>query len=239
MRKNTLPTILVLLIFWALGHTSPASAGEVAIPVGPYANIMYTAEVKSVKELREEGVTLQHLDYSCGSAALSTIMTSYLGQPYTEPEIIDFIVKHGDPSKLAVRRGFSLLDLKRFAEAHGVTAEGYQLDFDSLLELGRPVLVPFYRKDADMRHFVVFRGVVGDRVFLADPAIGRVTMFRSEFEELWSPKVGMVFSHPDAPPSAETALALKPDDELFISSDTLRAVALYTAFQYIHQATEY
>lgn len=239
MRRHLIRMLLLVLGFLTLGNTSPVLAGEVSIPVGPNAGLEVTVPVRSVKEIREDGITLQQLDYSCGSAALATLFTSYLGRPYSETEIINFIVKSTDLNKVAARRGFSLLDLKRFAESHGVQATGYALDFASLQELNCPVLVPLYHKDTDMRHFVVFRGAIGDRVFLADPAIGRQTMFRSEFEELWNPRVGMVFSYPGMPPAAQTPLGLKPDDELYLSSDSVRAMVLQSVIQYVHQANEF
>lgn len=239
MRHRIARTIWLSISLCWLAYTSPASAGEVCIPVGPYAGIEYTVEVRSMKELREDGVTLQQLDYSCGSAALATLFTSYLGQPYSEAEVINFIAKSTDLQKVAARRGFSLLDLKRFAEAHGVQATGYALDFDGLGELKEPVLVPLYHTETDMRHFVIFRGMMGDRVFLADPAIGRQTMFRSEFEQLWNPRVGMVFNHPGVTPELETPLSLHPDDELYLSSESIRAVVMQSALNYIHHADEF
>ncbi len=239
MRQRIAHTLMLILGIWMLTRTSPATAGEVRIPVGPMANIELTVEVRSMKEMRETGITLQQRDYSCGSAALATLFTSYLGQPYSELEVIDFIAKSTDLQKVAARRGFSLLDLKRFAEAHGVQATGYALDFDSLCELEGPVLVPLYHKETDMRHFVIFRGVIGNRVFLADPAIGRQTMFRGEFEALWNPRVGMVFNHAGMPPAADSPLGLHPDDELFLSADSIRAVVLQSAIQFIHHADEF
>ncbi|HOF89283.1 MAG TPA: C39 family peptidase [Armatimonadota bacterium] len=239
MRLTGTWTILLGLALWALAGASPVCAGEARIPVGPAAALTLSVAVDSIKEMREAGITLQQLDYSCGSAALATLFTAYLGQPYTEADIINFIVKSTDLQKVAARRGFSLLDLKRFAEAHGVQAEGYQLDTPGLLELNCPVLVPLYRPDTKMRHFVIFRGALGDRVFLADPAVGRQTMFRAEFERLWNPRVGMVFTHAGAPPTEETLLGVKPGDEIYIGAEALRALVMRTALQFIHQAHEY
>lgn len=240
MRRSYQLLITVMLVLWIFLRTSPADAGEVRVPLGAYGTgLSLDVPVKSVKELREEGVVLQQLDYSCGSAALATIFTSYLEQPFSEAEIIDFIVRNGNMEKIMVRKGFSLLDLKRFAEAHDVQATGYGLDYDSLRELNVPVLVPLYREDVDMRHFVIFRGAIEDRVFLADPAIGRQTMMRSEFERLWSPKVGMVFTHPNVPPAAETPLGLGARDATFLSGDNLRAVVLQPVIQYLHNYLEF
>ncbi|MHB9133159.1 MAG: C39 family peptidase [Armatimonadota bacterium] len=238
MRQNVY--VLILLILGIASRISPAWAGEVRLPIGmPGGGFTLTEQVKSVKELREDGITLQKLDYSCGSAALSTLFTSFLREPYSETEIIEFLVRTGDLKKILIRKGFSMLDLKRFAESHGVEAIGYALDYDSLQEFDCPVLVPLYRKDTDLRHFVIFRGIKGDRVFLADPAVGRRTMLRAEFEAEWNPKVGMVFARPGALSAADNPMKLEPEDDIYLSSSTLRAVALQSALQFIHQANEF
>jgi hypothetical protein len=65
-------------------------------------------------------------------------------------------------SSCRIREGFSLLDLKRYAQQHGFKGEGFgQLDFDDLIQ-DAPIIVPV---DAlGYNHFVIFRGVMGDRV---------------------------------------------------------------------------
>jgi len=233
--------LLLSALLWAgLLPSTATGVSEIRLPLGAYGTgAVITAPVRSIKELREEGITLQKLDYSCGSAALSTLFTAYLDQPFSEQEIIDFIVRNGDMKKITVRNGFSLLDLKRFAESHGVKATGYALDFESLLELQCPVLVPLYRKEADMRHFVIFRGADAERVFLADPAMGRRTIYRSEFEAQWTPRVGMVFSRPDSPPPADHGLALGGSDGAYLSNETLHLVIRQSVVRYIHQANEF
>ncbi len=227
-------------VVWCLLRTSSVMAGEVRVAMGSYGTgTTLVLPVASAKEVKERGVILQRLDYSCGSAALATLFTSYLNQPYSESEIIDFIVRTGNMQKIIVRRGFSLLDLKRFAEAHGISATGYALDYDSLLDFKCPVLLPLYQAETKMRHFVIFRGATEDRVFLADPALGRRTMMRSEFERMWNPRVGMVFTHPGVPPAAHTPLALGPADDVYLSSACLRAVVDQTISDAIHEAKEF
>ena len=55
-----------------------------------------------------------------------------------------------------------------------------------------PIIVPI--SVHGYQHFVVFRGVLNDRVLLADPAFGNRTMSRSRFENAWLPfpEVGRV-----------------------------------------------
>ena len=57
-----------------------------------------------------------------------------------------------------------------------------QLDFNDLVERA-PVMVPV--NALGYNHFVIFRGVLGDRVLLADPAWGNRTMTRDKFERMW------------------------------------------------------
>jgi hypothetical protein len=153
---------------------------------------------------------------------------------------VEFILRKADLNKIAVRKGFSLLDLKRFAEAHAITATGYALDYPSLLEFQCPVLVPLYHPQTKMRHFVVVRGSLDDRVFLADPAVGRRTMLRADFGKEWEPKVGMVFEHPDMPTEGQnTPLGIHSTDAAYLSSATLRAVVLQSVDEYIHRPSEF
>lgn len=241
MQRTAAWLIIILFVLGGVTRTSSVYAVGVRVPIGPYGSgVTLTEQVHSVKEMRESGVQIQRMDYSCGSAALATIFTSYLSQPYTEAEVINFIARTTDLKKVLVRKGFSLLDLKTFAESHGITAEGYELDYQSLVDFKCPVLVPLYRKNQKIRHFVVFRGATEDRVFLADPAIGRQTMLRSEFERLWSPKVGMVFSHPGLPPAEHTVLGLHPQEGAYLSLDSLRAVTDQVAdTSFFHQSNEF
>ena len=57
-----------------------------------------------------------------------------------------------------------------------------QLDLEALVAHA-PVMVPV--NALGYNHFVVFRGVVGDRVLLADPAWGNRTMTKRKFESMW------------------------------------------------------
>jgi predicted double-glycine peptidase len=240
MRKLNHLVTMTVLVWWVLLRTSPALAGEVRVPTSSFgAGISVSVEVKSIKEMREDEMVLQRLDYSCGSAALSTMFTSYLHQAYTEEEIIDFLLQSGNMQKFLARKGFSMLDLKRFAEAHGVKAIGYELDLESLAELNQPVLIPLFRKAQDMRHFVIFRGMHDGRVFLADPAVGRTVIPVAQFEEEWTPRVGMVFQRPGWPTCDVHALAVEDRDRIYLDTEQVRALITNTVADVFHQANEF
>jgi predicted double-glycine peptidase len=143
--------------------------------------------VRSMLEQRHDMVVMQDWDLSCGAAALATLLTYQMRDPTTEEEITRVLIKReeylANPMLVRARQGFSLLDLKRFVEGRGYVGTGLGgLEFDDLPERA-PILVPV--KFKTQNHFVVFRGVVGDTVYLADPAYGQRTVTRERFMRVW------------------------------------------------------
>jgi hypothetical protein len=174
--------------------------------------------VRSLLEMRQDRVVVQQWDLSCGAAALATLLNYQHGDPVSEREIARGLIERDEyleqPLLVRARQGFSLLDLKRYVEQRGYRGIGYgQLTLQDLLERA-PLIVPI--RLHGYNHFVVFRGVLGNRVLLADPAFGNQTMLASKFERAWLDfasfgKVGFVVArHDDAPPPNQ--LAPRPGD---------------------------
>jgi predicted double-glycine peptidase len=198
-----MPGLLLFLsagaIFLSVLCSSSARAQEIPLSVGGQR---IAKSVKSWKDLRREGVILQELDYSCGAAAMSTLLTHHFRDPVNEGEVIGFIFIHGQTpeeglKKYFQRQGFSLLDLKRFAEFRGYKVAGYrEMDFSDLLEFLEkdrlPVLVPI--NTFGYSHFVIVRGIEGNRVYLADPAFGKTTMTIARFASVWVDGIGLIVS---------------------------------------------
>src|SRR4051794_1883846 len=143
--------------------------------------------VKSLLEMRRENVVVQNFDLSCGAAALATLLAFQHGDPVPEKEIVEQLIR--DPKYLAnslivrERQGFSLLDLKRYVERRGYEGVGYgQLELEDLIGLA-PILVPIHTRGYN--HFVIFRGIIGNRVALADPAFGNRSMPVEAFKFAW------------------------------------------------------
>ena len=181
-----------------------------------------TRPVKSLLEIRQELVVVQQWDLSCGAAALATLLNFQHGDPVSEREIAKGLVQREEyienPALVRVRQGFSLLDLKRYVEGRGYQGIGYgQLTLEDLIEQA-PIMVPISSKGYN--HFVVFRGALGNRVLLADPAFGNRTMLAAKFEDAWLDypkfgKVGFVVARADdAPPPNQ--LAPVPSDFVFL-----------------------
>ncbi|MGH7116612.1 MAG: C39 family peptidase [Stellaceae bacterium] len=145
------------------------------------------APVRSLLEMRHHDVVIQSWDLSCGAAALATLLRYEWGDPVTEKQIARGLMGRKeyvrDPQLVQIREGFSLLDLKRYVQEHGFKGEGLgKLEFSDLVE-NAPIMVPV---DAlGYNHFVIFRGVLGDRVLLADPAWGNRTMTIDKFQRMW------------------------------------------------------
>ena len=183
------------------GHRGPVSSGPETAEVSlGLAGTRVTRKVRSFKDLREQGVVLQTLDYSCGAAALATLVTYFFQKPTKEEEVVATILVSGQTPQEGLRKyfrrkGFTLLDLKRATEARGYRGTGYRgMTVNDLVEILRdervPVLVPV--KPLGYYHFVVVRGLQGDRVFLADPAVGNTTMRVGVFEDAWVEGIGFI-----------------------------------------------
>jgi len=146
--------------------------------------------VRSLLEIRNQDVVHQQWDLSCGAATLATLLTYQHGDAVPEPQIAKAMLEHTSVEIVNQRGGFSLLDLKQYAEGRGYEAAGYSGLTVADLENFAPIIVPVSLSRID--HFVVFRGRVGDRVVLADPAFGNRTMRLDRFDRVWQNKVGFV-----------------------------------------------
>jgi predicted double-glycine peptidase len=119
----------------------------------------------------------------------------------------------GEKDKIIERRGFSLLDMKRYLASIGVDSAGFKADIADLLTLDAPAIVPI--DYAGFKHFVVLRGVRDGLVFLADPAMGNIIFPVSEFATLWDRNTLFVAYPPkNRPPVLKLALT---DHELGVT----------------------
>jgi predicted double-glycine peptidase len=144
----------------------------------------------TLKQLRDMYVVKQQLDYSCGSAALATLLQYYFGDKKSEKEILDklFVPLNEKQKKIKSRKGFSLLDLRTVARTMGYEAAGFKLPFQQLSRLSAPVIV--HLEVEGYKHFAVLRGMSWRRVYLADPARGNLRMSLERFQGEWT---GVIF----------------------------------------------
>ena len=191
LRKNILPIILTCCAFGVL--ILPPAGWAANIEIG--SGIRVDMPVKSMKQLRDRGLVKQKFDYSCGAAALATILRYGFGEAVTEKQILLelFDLLSDKEKKISEKEGFSLLDLQRVAQARGYKAQGFRLEAKYLPRLSGPVIV--FIEPRGYKHFAVLRGVRGDRIHLADPSRGNIRMPAYRFLESWLQKgdKGIIF----------------------------------------------
>jgi len=176
--------------------------------------------VRSLREIREENVVVQQWDTSCGAAALGTLLKYQHGLPVSEKQIAEAMLRRTTPLKVKTRGGFSLLDLKRFADSQGLQGVGYlKVGLDGLMEMA-PALVPIVVRGYP--HFVVVRGRLEDKVLLADPAFGNRTMDVGSFEKAWQGGITFVVRRRDGMPPPNQ-LTERPTDTLRPSAAAIRS----------------
>jgi len=186
--------------------TYPKMAGMEQLPL--------QQTVKPASELVFKNVVKQEFDYSCGSAALATLLNNYLGERFTEQQVIQGLMQYGEADKIEQRRAFSLLDMKRFCEVLGYHASGYKAEFDDLKTLDKPAIVPI--ELFGYKHFVVYRGIYGEHIFCADPYRGNMSFTLEQFRKIWSQNIVFVVSS-DA--IRTNALVLQEEDLRIINFD--------------------
>ena len=176
--------LLVCSCLLALTQPQLSLASSVAVG-GVGTGNRVNARVKSMKALRDTYVVRQRYDYSCGAAALATLLRYGFGDPATEQDVLkqlfDLLT---DQEKVTSRKdGFTLRDLQRVALARRFKAEGFRIEPQDLDKISGPVLV--YIEPRGYKHFAVLRGVKGGRVYLADPARGNIRMPLYAFVKTW------------------------------------------------------
>lgn len=161
------------------------------------------------QDLRWQDVVRQGYDFSCGSAALATLLTHGFGEPHTERELLQEMLDAVDePTRdERIQNGLSMLDLKQAAIRHGFQAMGARLPLSSLRQLRGPVIVHLNR--SGQLHFSVLRGVDTEHAYLADPAEGNIRLSVDQFSAEWSGVI-LALARPGASLAAVTGLPTDP-----------------------------
>jgi len=158
---------------------APVSA-EVILSNGPAPARL---NVVSYRDIPFRTVVRQRYDFSCGSAALATLLRYHYDRNVGEEQVFRAMYQAGDQETIR-RVGFSLLDMKQFLEASGYQADGFRLSLDDLEKMNKPAIVMI--NTAGYKHFVVFKGDDAGRVLIGDPALGLKIYSRDEFTAMWN-----------------------------------------------------
>jgi predicted double-glycine peptidase len=192
--SNAKLTVLLCL----LGLTAVAARGQAAELdlSGDIAGGPFVVGVKSMKQVmlerRFRSTIPQQFDYSCGAAAIATLLTYHYGQPMAERQVIVQMYARGDQAKI-LKEGFSLLDMKIYLEGRGYQADGFEIEagqFDQLIAENIPFIALI--KDGGYNHFVVVKGATGTHVLIGDSAKGARVMSRQDFEKIWDGRIAFL-----------------------------------------------
>lgn len=181
-----------------------------------------SVKIKPAIEDQFRGIVRQAYDYSCGSAALTTLLNGYVGTQITEQQTMNGLLKFGETEKIIERRSFSLLDMKRFVAALGLESGGYKGEFSDLVKQGQPAIVPI--SYAGFKHFVVFKAYKDGRVYVADPALGNISFDEVRFQQIWENNT--LFLINVAPEQRKNLLALQDADLRHVEDATVNRYAL-------------
>jgi hypothetical protein len=161
----------------------PAGAGSVYLNGVGLGGGAATTSLKSFQERKYEATVAQQYDFSCGSAALATLLTYNYDIPAREPEVFRDMYDHGD-KKVIAKSGFSLLDIKNYLARRGLEANGYRAPLSKLAEVRLPAIVLVNVRGYS--HFVVLEGIHEGTVLVSDPANGMRSEPIAQFEGHWS-----------------------------------------------------
>ncbi|MYM32127.1 hypothetical protein SAMN05192549_10514 [Duganella sacchari] len=156
---------------------------------GAYAQ---SVRIEPFSELKYKHIVRQAFDFSCGSAALVTILNYHLGVMVNEQQAMEGMLEKGEKEKIIERRGFSLLDMKRYVGSLGMNGAGFKAEIKDLMTLDEPAIVPI--DYAGSKHFVVLRGIRDGVVYIADPSAGNIVFSVEEFGRWWDKNTLFIIS---------------------------------------------
>lgn len=187
-RQQSRPGVLAALLAAGLassGCTSVPEGSATPLWLGAVSTTAPTVSVTltSWKARKFDNLVRQRTDFSCGAAVLATIFNYAFGRSTTEQQVLVNMLRVADPDVVR-QKGFSLLDMKTYAQSVGYQAEGYRVDYPTLQKLNVPAIALLDIRG--YKHFVVVRRTFGDRVAIGDPALGNLTMNRQAFEAAWN-----------------------------------------------------
>lgn len=191
MRPKAVTGILIAAGILAGALTAAAaSAGTVMIP--PALGGPVSVNVISLKEARFQTVVKQQFDFSCGSAAVASLLTFHYDDPVTEIDVFTEMYEVGDQARIQAY-GFSLLDMKRYFERRGYSADGFRVGLDRIQAAGVPAIVLINTNG--YKHFVLIKGIDDKEVVVGDPALGVRIIDRADFEAKWNGIAFVLRSH--------------------------------------------
>jgi len=162
------------------GFCAPAHADIAGFVPG--AGLMHVPVV-SFRDQLFAGIVHQQTDYSCGAAAVATILDDAYGMKLSERATIIGMLRVSDYQTVRYR-GFSMLDMKNYVESIGMRGIGYKMTQDMLYKVQVPSIVLMSIEGYD--HFVVLKKATPEYVYVADPMLGNRSIPTPDFLSSWN-----------------------------------------------------
>lgn len=173
----------ILAVALGAGCSSAPLAGNSGVRLYQPGAVDVMMPVASIQSRKFETVVQQQYDFSCGSAALATLLRFHYNDPQNEQSV--FLAMWRDGDRAAIRRlGFSLLDMKRYLAARGIAADGYKVTLDKIASVGSPGIALVDTQG--YKHFVVVKGFDDGRILIGDPALGLRRLPVEAFRKSWN-----------------------------------------------------
>jgi uncharacterized protein len=181
------PTMRIIALAFLLCVASVSEAAQMPLSILPGGALVYKP-IQSVRERKFSDLVQQKTDFSCGAAALATILRQAYWLDVNEEQIIEGMLSHSDQELVRVQ-GFSMLDMKRYVESIGLRARGYRVATETLSEIKIPVVVLMDIRG--YKHFVVMQRVQKGWVYIGDPVLGHKRYKVDDFVKGWN---GIIFA---------------------------------------------
>ncbi len=113
-------TVCALACASVAGHAQYASVNlesSIGVPA--------VKKMRSFKSMHYVNLVQQEYDFSCGSAALATLLRYGYGIDIPEAEMIQKMMVFSNPQTV-IKNGFSMLDMKKFVETLGLEGRGFK-----------------------------------------------------------------------------------------------------------------
>ncbi|ATE58901.1 C39 family peptidase [Thauera sinica] len=191
MRTPSLRVPFACVVAVALGSAATASLADNLSLVAPLGGNMNVPTV-SMKQARFISTLRQQYDFSCGSAAVATLLSHHYGQKVDEATVFQAMFERGNRDKIR-REGFSMLDMKLYLDGRGFNATGVEASLDELGKANVPAIALI--NESGYAHFVVIKGLRQGEVLIGDPAAGTRVVPRKDFERYWMNNILLVVSN--------------------------------------------
>lgn len=191
MNALGLRKLFVCAVAVSLGSAATATRADNLSLVAPLGGSMNVPAV-SMKQARFVSTLHQQYDFSCGSAALATLLSHHYGQKVDEATVFQAMFERGNREKIR-REGFSMLDMKLYLDSKGFNATGVEATLDELGKAKVPAIALI--NENGYAHFVVIKGLRPGDVLIGDPAAGTRVVPRAEFERHWMNNILLVVNN--------------------------------------------